>query len=228
MKKTLIILIIWVFTISANWVFALTYSDGLSIDSNYGEVSTRHISEAKLLQNYIRTYKENINNVYKLHTRGTTPMIRDTNLILEDMIVALDAIQKKQVNPDSVEWVMLRIVSDIKDLNVRVKTYLKERQRIYEEKIEERKAKYTTISKRISSILDNLISSMTQSLSKKKSLSSQEKIIVKSLVRIRDENNKIKAFESIRFDSEAEMQIYFQGIVNNLRKEILIIKEASS
>ncbi len=123
---------------------------------------------------------------------------------------------------------MLRIVSDIKDLNVRVKTYLKERQRIYEEKIEERKAKYTTISKRISSILDNLISSMTQSLSKKKSLSSQEKIIVKSLVRIRDENNKIKAFESIRFDSEAEMQIYFQGIVNNLRKEILIIKEASS
>lgn len=155
-------------------------------------------------------------------------MIRDTNLILEDMIVALDAIQKKQVNPDSVEWVMLRIVSDIKDLNVRVKTYLKERQRIYEEKIEERKAKYTTISKRISSILDNLISSMTQSLSKKKSLSSQEKIIVKSLVRIRDENNKIKAFESIRFDSEAEMQIYFQGIVNNLRKEILIIKEASS
>ncbi len=225
--KKLLFIIISVFILSANSVFALKYSESLSISSNYFDVSKQHKSEAKLLQNYVLKYKEDINNVYKIHTRWTTPMMRDTNIILDDMLVALEMIQNKQVNPGTVEGVMLSIVADIKILNSRVKVYLTERQKIHELKIQTVQQEYIWVGKRISNILDDLTTKITAILSQKNNLTESEKLIIKSLDRIRVENNKIKAFKNLKFNSEAEMQIYFKNIALNLRKEILIIKGAS-
>ena len=227
MKKISLLVIICLFILSANGVFALKYSDGLLENPSYSDISQQHISEAQLLLSYIVRYKEDINTLYKRHTRGTTPTMRDTNIILDDMILALETIQSKQVNPDTVESLMLEIVRDIKIVNTRMKAYLQERKKIHDDKLASTKQKYVKTAKKISNTLDSLIYQLTNILSQQTNLSEDEISIVQSLVRLRDENNKIKRFEVMSFQSEAEMQLYFKNIITELRKEILIIQEAS-
>lgn len=227
MKKNLLFTIICLFILSANSVFALKYSDAILIEAGKSNVSQQHISEAKLLRTYLSRYKQDINKMYIKNTNEVSGFMQNTNLILDDMLYALNLILTKAVDPTTVESHMLEIVKDIKIINVRMKEYLKEEQKIFQQKLEQKKQNYITSWNRLSLILDTLESRLTSVLIKRKELSNNEKVIVKSLVRIRKENEKIKNFQNITFISEAEMKLYFKNIIIVLKKEILILKNAS-
>lgn len=176
---------------------------------------------------YVTRYKEKINNLYKKYSQETTLVMQDANSLLNDMSRMLYSIQNEKVNPEKVEEAMKTIVVDIKDLNNRMEIYLRQQQAVYQETINKQKQSYIRIWDKVSKILDALIANYTNTFSQKRSLSRSEKEIIGSLVKIRNENNKIKNFKNISFSSEREMQLYFKNIISNIRSEILYIKEKS-
>ena len=83
---------------------------------------------------------------------------------------------------------------------------------------------YKLVGKKISTLLDSFIERMTQTLIQKKTLTKSEREIVRSLVRIREENTRIKNSQTRYFSSKEEIQNYYQSIIENIRKEIRNIK----
>lgn len=152
----------------------------------------------------------------------------NANVILSKMSLYLKKIQEDPITKEDATQIMKSIVNDLKILNSRMKVYLEQEQIILTQKIEFQKNRYTTISKRISGILDTIISQLSQSLTKKENLSLKEKTIVRSLVKIREENNKIKQFKNVSFHSENEMKNYLRKIIDNIRSEIITIKQLSN
>ena len=220
--------IIWVFSLSANLVSALTYNDTIPINTGGEQVRISRISEAKLLESYVLRYQEKINSLYSNLSQSESVALENANAQLTLMASALQKIQKKPVSEKDATLIMQSIVQDIKILNIRMKVYLEQEEIISQEKMIEQWKKYQVIGEKISALLERFIEQMTQSLIKKKTLSEKEKEIVRSLVRIREENKKIKNFNPQNFSSQESMRLYFQSIIENIRKEIRTIKSLST
>lgn len=227
MRKSYIFSIICLLLLSANQVVALSYKDEFPKNSINNPLTKANISEAKLLQSYVISYREKISSLYDSYTNKKSQVMLDANSILANMSSSLQNIQDSKISSQDATDIMKSIVSDLKTLNTRMKVYLQQEEIIFKNRIAKEKEKYVITWKRISSILDKIISQFTNSLSKKESLSESEKNIIRSLLRLSEENSKIKKFESISFTNEDQMKIYFKNIIVNIRKEILIIKELS-
>lgn len=227
MKKLHIFTIICLFAISANEVAALSYKDSISTDMYYSSLPQTRISEAELLQGYVQSYQEKTNALFIKYKNEKSLTLHDINNKLIKMSRALIRIQNRNINEQAATQVMQSIVSDLKILNNRIKIYIQQENIILENNIEKEKKRYIYIGWRISNVLDRLIDQISKSLIQKKSLSSNEKRIVKSLVNIRKANDKIKNFKNISFSSEIKIRIYFKEIIENIRSEILKIKKYS-
>lgn len=216
--------IIWVLSVSASQVSALTYNDELPVSSSFKEVSDANTSAAKLLQDYVESYGEKINSLLDSYASENTEIITLVNSSLKQMSRSLDIIQYKSVDPDVVNSVMKSVVSDLKTINNKMKVYLEQERQLYLLRLETSKNTYIRIASKISEILDNLIDTISHSLVQKESLSEKEKTIVRSLVIIREQNNKIKDFKNISFSSRQEMKQYFQDIIFTIKGEINSMK----
>ena len=228
MGKLYILSIICVLLVSANQVSALSYKEPFPINTWFQNLTNSEISEAKLLQTYVVRYREKINALYDSYSQDKSQVMTNANVILSKMSLYLKKIQEDPITKEDATQIMKSIVNDLKILNSRMKVYLEQEQIILTQKIEFQKNRYTTISKRISGILDTIISQLSQSLTKKENLSLKEKTIVRSLVKIREENNKIKQFKNVSFHSENEMKNYLRKIIDNIRSEIITIKQLSN
>jgi hypothetical protein len=133
-------------------------------------------------------------------------------------------IQRESVSETSATLVMQKIVDDIKILNIRMKSYLEQESLLAQERTQKEIDGYKLVGKKISILLDSFIERMTNTLIKKNSLTKSEREIVRSLVRIREENIRIKNSQTRYFSSQEEIQNYYQSIIENIRVEIRNIK----
>ena len=133
-------------------------------------------------------------------------------------------IEYESVSEASATLVMQKVVDDIKILNIRMKSYLEQESLLAQERIQKEIESYKLVGKKISTLLDSFIERMTQTLIQKKTLTKSEREIVRSLVRIREENTRIKNSQTRYFSSKEEIQNYYQSIIENIRKEIRNIK----
>ncbi len=133
-------------------------------------------------------------------------------------------IQRESVSETSATLVMQKIVDDIKILNIRMKSYLEQESLLAQERTQKEIDGYKLVGKKISILLNSFIERMTNTLIKKKSLTKSEREIVRSLVRIREENIRIKNSQTRYFSSQEEIQNYYQSIIENIRIEIRNIK----
>lgn len=202
----------------------MTYNDELPVNSSFKEVSDANTSAAKLLQDYVESYGEKINSLLDSYASENTEIITLVNSSLKQMSRSLDIIQYKSVDPDVVNSVIKSVVSDLKTINSKMKVYLEQERQLYLLRLETSKNTYIRIASKISEILDNLIDTISHSLVQKESLSEKEKTIVRSLVIIREQNNKIKDFKNISFSSRQEMKQYFQDIIFTIKGEINSMK----
>ena len=122
---------------------------------------------------------------------------------------------------------MREIVDDLKILNAFMKNYLEQEKIQYESMLRKKQAQYTTISKKISVILETMIEDISQIFLKKQSLTQQEQEIVQHLIKIRSENQKLKDFPEKSFHSEEEMLQYLRKHIRNIQQEIQAIKKLS-
>ena len=141
---------------------------------------------------------------------------------------ALRKIQTRSISEKDANDIMQHIVKDIKILNTRMKSYLEQEQIEQEQKLTLQKQKYAKAGSKISNLLNIFIEQLSSKLVQKETLSEKEKEIVRSLLRIREENKKIQNFSNLHFSSTEEMKSYLQNIIENIRKDISTIKELSS
>ena len=218
-------IIIWVFVPIANTVFAISYKDPLPENIWIRSVSTQNITEASLLQTYVTRYRENINNTYESYSSQESIIIENTDKTLGNMNKVLRSIQQNNVAPEVVNEVMQSIVRDLKTINSRMKVFLQQQRDIHDQNLSDKKAQYEKIGVKISKILDTLITWHTRKLIQIESISERQKNLVKVLVKIQEENSKIKDFSEIRFEDEWQMRTYFQNIINNIRREVQNMKK---
>jgi len=69
-----------------------------------------------------------------------------------------------------------------------------------------------------------MIEKLSAPLVNKNDLTNSDITLVSSLIKIQNENNKIKSFSKKSFLHQEEMQFYFQSIIKNIRNEIKILK----
>ena len=223
-----ILFIIWVLLLSANQVVALTYNDELPLDSGFKSVSEANISAAKLLQDYVESYEEKINDLLDSYNSENTQIIQAVNSSLKQMSRSLDIIQYKSIDPLVVNGVMESIVTDLKGINNKMKIYLSQEKQLHEDRLSSIQQNYSQIGIKISRVLDNLVSVLSKAMIQKDSLSEKEKELVRSLLIIRTQSDKIKDFTNLSFQSQEEMKAYFQDIISVIQQEILQMKSISS
>ena len=216
---------IWVFILSANQVFALSYIDDFSSDTLYNNVKEINISEAKLLETYIERYKENINTWYEKFQKPKSKTITDAEEILDLMSLRLGQIQETYIDGEIVEDLMNSIVKDLKFLNSRIKIYMEQEEEIYSEEVLKIRLQYALIGRKISWTLDQIVTRFTEVLIRKENLSKNEEEIVKVLVKIRNESSKLKNLWSTSFQTKEEMKNYVKKSIESIRQYIGKLKE---
>jgi len=216
---------IWVFILSANQVFALSYIDDFSSDTLYNNVKEINISEAKLLETYIERYKENINTWYEKFQKPKSKIITDAEEILDLMSLRLGQIQETYIDGEIVEDLMNSIVKDLKFLNSRIKIYMQQEEEIYSEEVLKIRLQYALIGRKISWTLDQIVTRFTEVLIRKENLSKNEEEIVKVLVKIRNESSKLKNLWSTSFQTKEEMKNYVKKSIESIRQYIGKLKE---
>lgn len=226
--KRIILSIICGFFLSANLVSALTYNDSFSSDAENPPLPASKIYEAELLESYIVRYREKITNVYATYSQEHSIALENARAQLKKMERALEKIQTQPISQNDANAIMQSIVSDIKILNTRMKVYLEQEQFLAEQRLQEQKNKYIKVGTQISKLLESFIEKMTAQLIKKQELSKKEKEIVRSLLRIREQNEKIRSFSKKEFSSPEDMKSYLQSIIEQIRKEIYTIKQLTS
>lgn len=224
MKKILLASIICVLSASANQVHALSYKDVLPQNNSIQKLSSAQISEANILQLSVHRYKLEINDLYNTYSNKQSSVMIEANKLLNQMSHVLSEIQNDNLDPLHVDEVMKSIIDDLRKFNTGMKAYLEQEKIIFEKNMKKIKHKYIVLGEKISSILDKIISDLTLALLKKETLTEKEKEIVRNLVTLRNENNKIKQFESVFFKSEEEIQIYFKNIITKIRSSLLNIR----
>ena len=212
---------------SANQVIALTYKDALPSNTGTLKLSESQRSQANILQIYVHRYQEEINDFYKSYSSKESSVMKETNILLNKMSRVLWQIQNSGIEVEYVDEIMKSIIEDLRVLNESMKVYLEQEKILHEKEMDSYKEKYILLGKKISKILDTIISELSAPLLEKDSLSEKEKNIVRNLVVIRDQNDKIKSFESQQFKSEAEIKLYFKNIVSKIRESLLNIKNYS-
>lgn len=119
------------------------------------------------------------------------------------------------------------IVQKLKSRNTRLQRFFSEQNTIYEQKLEKQKAKYTKFSRSLSTAIENFISKLSSALLEKKDFNASEKEIARALLRLRDENKKLKDFSGKSFHSEQDMKYYLRKRIENTRWLISDIKSAA-
>jgi len=222
MKIFRIITMIFLLIISANKVATYTYWSG-NIDA---WISSK-TSSIQLLINYANEYQIQINALFTKYEIDNKDIISAFNNNISNINTTLKNTENENVSSVEKNEVISKSINSLKNLNNKMKIYLDQEKILFEKRIQKTQRIYSNIWERVSPVLDDIIQSITNLLSKKKTLSENDKKIVKSLVVLRSENIKIKNFSNIKFWSEDQMKDYFKEIIISIRSEILLIKSTT-
>lgn len=224
MKFWLLYIIICALLLSANPVFALNYQEPFINASESWVISSSQLSAARLLQNYVESYQNRINELYRSYEWWESPIISNFNIQMSNMDKSLGDIRNNKYNSRVSSNIMSKTVSDLKSINTRMKVFLEQKKSIYLDSIKQKQLVLWQIWQQISDTLDTLLLSVSNQLVTKKSLTKKEKELVEILITLREENIKMKNFMNITFLSSSEMNQYLRDVIWSIRIEFKKIR----
>jgi len=224
MKIFFLYIIICAFSLSANQVLAVNYQNESNAVWLNLEINSSQLSAAKLLQKYLTSYKLKINELFNTYESSNTIAMSTFNSQLVSMYNTLEDIQNWNATTAQAKRVISSVVSELKIINTRMKVFLEQEKILHEKKLKSKQEKLSKIWDKISKILDSFLASVSTKLLSKDSLSQREKDIAKSLIIIRQQNNKMKAFARSSFESESQMKDYISTVVSSIRNEFKKMK----
>jgi hypothetical protein len=203
---------------------ALSYKDSIVIEIRNEENTQENIDQAKLLEKYIREYKKDIELLENRYAITDSFVLSTYKKELDSMVRALRKTETIFIEKSDAEAIRIDIVASLKEINIFIKELLKKEQVRFENRVQTTKNMYIKIGIKISGVIVNLTQNITATLSKKDTLSSYEKDIVRSLVRLSKVNDTIREFASRDFETQDEMKLYYTDIIRKIRIEISLIK----
>ncbi len=222
MKIFKYISILFVLVLSANQLTVLSYwatQDSEAFPSS---------SSVQLLLDYVDDYKRQINSLFAKYEIENSEVVSSFNRNISEIKKDVSKVINGWTPSNQYQDIITAAISDLKILNNKMKIYLDQEILLYKQKIMREQETYDTIGKKISPILRNIIQRITDKLSRKSILNESEKEIVRSLIRLRDQDEKISKFWNINFWSRDQMKEYFKSIIISIRTEIILIKKLSS
>ncbi len=205
--------------------FWFSYNESIPSGVQTVENTQENIDKAKLLKKYAYDLKDSILSIQKNYNIPTTPTIENGIKEIDKMTRSLWQIQTKQVEKTVADEVLSSVVISLREINAELKPYLKKWEQDYQQELLKERTKYIQIGNRLSLLLHSFIENLSKNLSKKPRLSSKEKQVVHSLVRLNDVKTRIDQFKNINFKTKQEMKNYYIGIIQSIQKELLLIKE---
>lgn len=205
-------------------VGAISYTEEIKLDLNPVIVNTENnINWARLIEKYLSKLKKELeifNTKYDITwDKETTDFFKK----IDKMILSLRKIQTISVEKNTAEEVMSSIIKEMKELNPKIKKYLKNKKISIEKETSKVKENYSDFSEKLSKSLS--IFTIELSLKLKKSEIKNKDIILEHIKNLEKENRKLVNFDNIFFNNPSEVKSSFIRILNNIKREISEIKK---
>ena len=215
MKKIIyFILFIMLFLSSANIFIA---------NAEYNTES--NIKKAILVEDYIIRHKAKIEEFIKKYNLSENSNLTKDIEELNQSIQALRKIQNTSIEKQKAEEVMQAIIVRIKNVNESLEAKLREEKKAYELKINTKLKAYSNLWIKLSDKIDSINLKIAQNIFKNKEvLSLKESKIKLNLIKLNKESQKLRNFWNIKFSSEKEIKDSFIRILQNIKREITLMK----
>ena len=181
------------------------------------------IDKLELIERYIVNYKKNISLVVTKYEIKDNKDIKDTINSLDFLLEIISKVKDSNMSEQEKERVVKFLTKNLKEINLKSKETLKKWKEYFDKKIKQIQESYSKLWLRISRQLDIL----TQKIYKLKfnNRENTNSILKENLDRITEISKELKDFWEINFNSEKEIKTYFKNIIQDIKKELLKLKE---
>ena len=185
------------------------------------------IQKAILIENYIIKHKIRIEDFIKKYNIKNISNLENNIKELDESIAALNKIKNSEVQIEKSEEIMTAIIKRIKYINENLKEILNIEKINFESNLKNKKIIYSKIAIKIADKIDDInIKIAKKILVNNDSLSLRESNIKENLIKLNKESKKLKYFWNINFNSEKEIKESFIRILNNIKRELLLMKKS--
>lgn len=224
MKKVFLYIFFITSLLLTQRVGAVSYYEEIKLNLNPAASNTENnIEWARLIEKYLSKLK---NELLIFNTKYDIKWDKETDDFfkkIDKMIFSLRKIQTISIEKNIAEEVMSSIIAELKNLNPKVKSYLKNKKIEIEKKTDEVKNNYSVFAEKLSKSLS--IFTIELSLKLKKWEQVNKEIIMEHIKNLEKENKKLLNFRNISFNNPSEIKSSFIRILNNIKREISEIKK---
>lgn len=192
-----------------------------AIDS---QKETKYFQGAKLLENYIKIYAENIQKESDKLNLSNDYTIKQAYTKLLLMKKEVQSIQDGKQTEKQAKESIQKIITDFKSLNTHIKFYFESIQSNRYKRLQGIQKKYHKAILEVYNAVDSVIQKLSRVLINKYELSKKQKQMVSILIELREENKRLQNFWNLHFLSEEEMKDYIKIRIKNIRTHMTEIK----
>lgn len=183
------------------------------------------IDKLELIERYIVNYKKNISLVVAKYEIKDNKDIKDTTDSLNFLLEIISKVKDSNMSEQEKERVVKFLTKNLKEINWKSKETLKKWKEDFDKKVKQIQESYSKLLLKISWQLDFFIQKIHKLKLNKEILNSKESILKENLNRIAEISRELKDFWEINFNSEKEIKTYFKNIIQDIRRELLKLKE---
>ena len=183
------------------------------------------IDKLELIERYIVNYKKNISLVVAKYEIKDNKDIKDTTESLNFLVEIISEVRDSNMSEQEKERVVKFLTKNLKEINWKSKETLKKWKEDFDKKVKQIQESYSKLWLKISWQLDFFIQKIHKLKLNKEILNSKESILKENLNRIAEISRELKDFWEINFNSEKEIKTYFKNIIQDIRRELLKLKE---
>ncbi len=184
------------------------------------------IKKAILIETYIKKHKTRIEQFIKKYNIKDLSYLEDDIKELNESIKALNKIKTSEIPINDSDEIIKAILKRIKSVNENLKKQLSIEKNKFENNLKKKKYIYSKLWIKISNKIDNInIKIVKTILIKNKTTKLKESNIRNHLIKLNKESKKLKYFWKINFKSEKEIKDSFVRILNNIKREVNLMKK---
>lgn len=207
-------------------IFTLSILSSINVlaDDNNNENA---ISRATLIETYIKKHKIRIEEFIKKYNIKDTGYLQKNIKELNESIIALNKIKNSEITSEKSEKIIQAIIKRIKYINENLKKKLNSEKLNFEHNLKKKKEIYSSLWIKIAKKIDAINIKIAKKIFKNdKILSLKESKIKNYLIKLNNENKKLKYFWNINFKSEKEIKDSFMRILNNIKIDVNLMKNS--
>ena len=165
------------------------------------------IDKLELIERYIVNYKKNISLVVAKYEIKDNKDIKDTTDSLNFLLEIISKVKDSNMSEQEKERVVKFLTKNLKEINWKSKETLKKWKEDFDKKVKQIQESYSKL------------------WLNKEIHNTKESILKENLNRIAEISRELKDFWEINFNSEKEIKTYFKNIIQDIRRELLKLKE---